>query len=93
VLPQTPVDYTAKCDVVDAATVKKTLLPSSMPANLQSSGLSEPPQDPPEVPQGVCNAYLPNSSTFNRYIWVLRSAASRAHPIWRHACMIPAAPL
>lgn len=67
-------DYTSKCQVADAAAVKKTLVPPTLPANLKSSGFSEPPQNPPQVPEDVCNAYLPNSSTYDRYIWVVRWA-------------------
>lgn len=68
--------YTEKCTPVSTEQAKKSLQPPSVPSGLKSSGLSEPPQAPPALPEdNTCNAYLPNDSTFHRYLWVIRCAS------------------
>ena len=69
---QEPVSYTETCAVPDAASIEATLLPPSLPSGLKASGLSQPPQSPPMVTDGTCNKYLPNTSTEDRFIWVMR---------------------
>ncbi|BDA48323.1 hypothetical protein COCOBI_11-5840 [Coccomyxa sp. Obi] len=77
-LAKEPVSYTDKCTPVSTEEAKKSLQPPSVPSGLKASGLSEPPQAPPALPEdNTCNAYLPNDSTFHRYLWVIRYFASQ----------------
>jgi hypothetical protein len=69
---QEPVDYTGKCTPVSAQDAESTLKPPSLPTGLKASGLTDLPQAPPQLPEDTCNAYLPNDSTFHRYLWVIR---------------------
>ena len=70
---QTPVDYTTKCTVADASEVEASITPpTAMAQGVFANGDQAPPQTPPPVTDDVCNNYLPNDSTFNRYIWVVR---------------------
>lgn len=71
---QEPISYTDKCTAVTAEEAQKTLIPPSVPSGLKGSGLSVPPQSPPPLTQDTCNAFLPNDSTFHRYLWVIRWA-------------------
>lgn len=73
-------DYTGKCTPVSAAEVEATLVPPTVPSGLKASGLTDLPQAPPALPEDTCNAYLPNDSTFHRYLWVIRCAALHRHP-------------
>ena len=85
--PQAPVSYTEQCSVPADADIMATVVPPSVPSGLKASGLTEPPQTPPEVPGDLCNKYLPNDSTEDRYIWVLRYG----HPSGSHAARPAAA--
>ena len=69
---QEPVSYTETCDVPDAASIEATLVPPTLPSGLKASGLSQPPQSPPVVTDATCNKFLPNDSTEDRFIWVIR---------------------
>ena len=73
-MAQEPVDYTGKCTAVSAQETQATLVPPSVPSGLKASGLTDPPQAPPQLPEDTCNAYMPNDSTFHRYLWVIRCA-------------------
>ena len=74
---QTPVDYTTKCTVADTTEVEASVTPpTAMAQGVFANGDQAPPQTPPPVTDGTCNNYLPNDSTFNRYIWVVRCASS-----------------
>ena len=69
-------DYTEKCTVADAAEVEASVTPpKAMAQGVFANGQPQPPQTPPPVSDGVCNDYLPNDSTYNRYVWVVRCAA------------------
>ncbi|CAL5224001.1 g6619 [Coccomyxa viridis] len=77
-LNQAPVDYTEKCTVADAAVVEASVTPpKAMAQGVYANGKPQPPQTPPPVSDGVCNDYLPNDSTYNRYVWVVRYFASQ----------------
>ena len=70
-------DYTEKCTVADAAEVEASVTPpKAMAQGVFANGQPQPPQTPPPVSDGVCNDYLPNDSTYNRYVWVVRCAAT-----------------
>lgn len=70
---QSPVDYTQKCTAANAAEVEASITPpQKMAQGVFANGAQHPPQTPPPVTDGMCNDYLPNDSTFNRYIWVVR---------------------
>ena len=71
-MPQEPVSYTEKCTAVSAQEAAATLVPPSVPSGLKASGLTDVPQAPPQLSEDTCNAYLPNDSTFHRYLWVIR---------------------
>ena len=72
---QTPVNYTDTCNVADPSEVEASVTPpSAMAQGVFANGDKAPPQTPPPVTDGTCNKYLPNDSTFNRYIWVARCA-------------------
>ena len=73
--PQTPVNYTDTCTVADPSEVEASVTPPQpMAQGVFANGEKAPPQTPPPVTDGTCNKYLPNDSTFNRYIWVARYA-------------------
>ena len=44
--------------------------PSDAPTLLATSGATLE-LAPPNVTSGVCNANMPNDSTFNRYVWMV----------------------
>ena len=72
---QTPVNYTDTCNVADPSEVEASVTPPpAMAQGVFANGDKAPPQTPPPVTDGTCNKYLPNDSTFNRYIWVARHA-------------------
>ena len=52
--------------------------PATLPANasttLPASSYTVPPQDPPVLPGGACNAGMDGDSTYDRYLWVVRCA-------------------
>ncbi len=55
--------------------------PASLPAfnatTLPASGAAAPPQAPPVLPAGACNAGMPATSTRDRYLWVVQYVGAR----------------
>ena len=84
---QEPVSYTETCTVPDAASIEATLVPPTRPSGLKASGLSQPPQSPPMVPDDTCNKFLPNDSTEDRFIWVMR--CDLRHPVFWDLAQAP----
>ena len=84
-------DYTEKCTVADAAEVEASVTPpKAMAQGVFANGKQQPPQTPPPVSDGVCNDYLPNDSTYNRYVWVVRRATTFSNMTYALlACLQP----
>ena len=84
---QAPVDYTEKCTVADTAEVEASITPpKAMAEGVYANGMPKLPQTPPPITDGVCNDYLPNDSSYNRYIWVVRCSSN---PISFTTCSAP----
>lgn len=82
-------NYTDTCNVAPEAEVEASVTPpQAMAQGVFANGKKAPPQTPPPVTDGICNKYLPNDSTFNRYIWVVRCAPDLiVLTRWRWAAM------
>eukprot|EP00891_Asterochloris_glomerata_P000143 jgi/Astpho2/143/fgenesh1_pg.00004_%23_47_t len=66
-----PIDFTGACTVATTAQIQATITPpSDAPTLLATSGATLP-MAPPNVTSDVCNANMPNDSTFNRYVWLV----------------------
>lgn len=53
------------------AQIQATITPSSDAPTLLATSGATLPMAPPNVTSGVCNANMPNDSTFNRYVWLV----------------------
>ena len=73
-----PTDFQKNCTVGDDYGTRASMVPKKWPTGLPLSGYSLPMDDPPSVPGATCNFAMPNSSTRDRYLWVMPATACTA---------------
>jgi hypothetical protein len=57
---------------LDLSVTPPANLPAFNATTLPTSGAAAPPQTPPVLPAGLCNAGMPTTSTRDRYLWVVQ---------------------
>ncbi len=70
-----PTDFQKNCSVVDNYGTRASMVPKKWPTGLPLNGYSLPMDDPPSVPGAICNFAMPDSSTRDRYLWVILAMA------------------
>ena len=70
-----PTDFQKNCTVVDNYGTRASIVPKKWPTGLPLNGHSLPMDDPPSVPGATCNFAMPDSSTRDRYLWVMPALA------------------
>jgi len=72
------INYTTKCTVPEVNDIKGTLHPnSSVYSQYSVPNGWLPKNDTPAVPNGVCNADLPNNRTYDRFVWMVNYYVSQ----------------
>ena len=78
------VDWTGACEVPTESAIRKTLVPGkNASTTIKSNSNTLPPVAPPDVPGGICNSEWPNTSTYQRFIWVIDYLISQVCRYWR----------
>jgi hypothetical protein len=62
----------ARQALLDLSVTPPASLPAFNATTLPASGAAAPPQAPPVLPAGACNAGMPATSTRDRYLWVVQ---------------------
>ncbi|KAK9803427.1 hypothetical protein WJX72_011774 [[Myrmecia] bisecta] len=73
IFDKAPISYTKRCTQVSPSAISASVVKPG--ANTNGVAAPQPAYAARQAP-GICNAYLPNDSTFNRLIWVVNYLAN-----------------
>lgn len=78
-LAATPKTFsTDSCHIATTADIRSSMLPPTTADTPQPTGTPTLPEDPPTIPKGVCSADLPNTSTQDRYVYLVHYLCEQA---------------
>ena len=84
-----PVDWTETCIVPDDQDIMSTLIPNANASTtIKANSNVLPPLLPPTVENGTCNADWPQTSTYQRFLWVVDYLISEVRPLEKYAAIL-----